>query len=114
MDLGSICAGICIRNLVPSKPELQRHLTRGKLWATFRNTGTQGLRDDSRLGADAGLMYPGWGIGERDFTEYWIIGQDSDHRYHTSQGEGFWGFHQRRRIIQCIYLQSALQYRRHL
>lgn len=59
---------------------------------TFRNTGTQGLRDDSRLGADAGLMYPGWGIGERDFTEYWIIGQDNDHRYHTSQGEGFWVF----------------------
>lgn len=74
------------------QPELQRHLTRGKLWATFRNTGTQGLRDDSRLGADAGLMYPGWGIGERDFTEYWIIGQDNDHRYHTSQAEGFWIF----------------------
>ena len=74
------------------QPELQRHITRSKLWATFRNTGTQGLRDDSRLGADAGLMYPGWGIGERDFTEQWIIGQDNDHRYHTSQGEGFWVF----------------------
>ena len=37
-------------------------------------------------------MYPGWGIGERDFTEYWIIGQDNDHRYHTSQAEGFWVF----------------------
>jgi hypothetical protein len=83
---------ILVRPVAAQQPELQRHLTRGKLWATFRNTGTQGLRDDSRLGADAGLMYPGWGIGERDFTEYWITGQDNDHRYHTSQAEGFWIF----------------------
>ena len=97
--MGVLCVLIFASEIYAQQPELQRHLTRGKLWATFRNTGTQGLRDDSRLGADAGLMYPGWGIGERDFTEYWIIGQDNDHRYHTSQGEGFLGFYQRRWII---------------
>ena len=90
--MGVLCVLVFASEICAQQPELQRHLTRGKLWATFRNTGTQGLRDDSRLGADAGLMYPGWGIGERDFTEYWIIGQDADHRYHTSQGEGFWVF----------------------
>lgn len=90
--IGVLSVLVFASEIYAQQPELQRHLTRGKLWATFRNTGTQGLRDDSRLGADAGLMYPGWGIGERDFREYWIIGQDNDHRYHTSQGEGFWVF----------------------
>ena len=89
-----LLAGVLMATmLIPAlaqQPELQRHLTRGKLWSTFRNTGTQGLVDDSRLGNDAGLMYPGWGISERDFTEYWVAGLDADHAYHTSQGEGFW------------------------
>ncbi len=89
-----LLAGVLMATmLIPAfaqQPELQRHLTRGKLWATFRNTGTQGLVDDSRLGNDAGLMYPGWGISERDYTEYWVAGLDADHAYHTSMGEGFW------------------------
>ena len=72
------------------QPEPERHLTRGKLWATFRNTGTQGLRDDSRLGPDAGLMYPGIGLSTRDFTEYWVAGAHVDYNFHTSMGEGIW------------------------
>lgn len=88
--LAGVLVAILLAPTLAQQPELQRHLTRGKLWATFRNTGTQGLVDDSRLGGDAGLMYPGWGISERDFTEYWVAGGDTDHLYHTSMGEGFW------------------------
>lgn len=88
--LASVLIFTCLVPAMAQQPELQRHLTRSKLWSTFRNTGTQGLVDDSRLGNDAGLMYPGWGISERDYTEYWISGVDADHVYHTSMGEGFW------------------------
>ena len=48
--MGVLCVLVFASEIYAQQPELQRHLTRGKLWATFRNTGTQGLRDDSRLG----------------------------------------------------------------
>ena len=82
-----------------------RHLTRGKLWATYRNNGLQGGAniDGSDGQNQEGLGYPG-NVGRElhDFVEYWldvaavvtgapnILEVPNTTRANNSRSEGIW------------------------
>lgn len=83
--------------------ETGRHLTRAKLWSSFRNNGSQGAMHMNATfdnpAASAGLQYPGTDIaagGSVDFNEYWgntagwvtAMQRQND----NSRGEGVWIF----------------------
>ncbi len=50
-----------------------RHLTRSKLWSSFRMSGLQGpqAQDTSAANDEAGLSYPGNGIRRGEYLGYW-------------------------------------------
>ena len=78
--------------------EVQRNLTRGSLWSTFRKTGTQGYRQDTYFGDEVDLMYPGFRVSGRDFEEYWLSDPkqviqaytEPEFLYNCGRGEGIW------------------------
>ena len=84
--------------VLAQQPEVQRSLTRGQLWSTFRKTGTQGYRQDTYFGDEVDLMYPGFWVSSRDFEEYWgsdprqVIQSytEPEFLYNCGRGEGIW------------------------
>ncbi len=65
---------ICISPLQAQWDDSEiRHLTRSKLWSSFRMSGLQGpqAQDTSAANDEAGLSYPGSSIRRGEYERYW-------------------------------------------